>query len=207
MEVKIKCRTVGIWNENSYFLNYQGEAWLIDPGDEFKKLDSFFNPEHYHLKGIINTHGHFDHIGAVNEFKQKYSLPFFIHSKDKQLVRQGNLYKKLAGSNEPLQTPEIDNVLDNMQISIADKPVKIHYTPGHTHGSVCFQIDNYLFSGDILFKDALGRTDLPGGNKNLLRNSIDFILANFSGYTIFPGHGESFFLNEKAIAGFKKLLS
>ncbi len=100
MEVLVKTLCVGDWKENSYLLEYRNEAWLIDPGDDFNELDSFFSISQYRVKGIINTHGHFDHIGAVSDFKEKYNIPFYIHSKDMQLVRQGNLYRRLARSQK-----------------------------------------------------------------------------------------------------------
>ena len=112
MSVIIKCETVGEWQENSYLVEYNDEAWVIDPGDEFDKLDDAFKSGK--LIGIINTHGHFDHIGAVQQFQEKYNIPFYIHSKDKQLVTQGNLYKKIAGGTSVFKTPVINQVLDDV---------------------------------------------------------------------------------------------
>lgn len=206
MKVSVKKLCVGDWKENSYLVEYHNEAWLIDPGDNFAELDQFFSISNYEPKGIINTHGHFDHIGAVSEFREKYGIPFYIHSKDKQLVKQGNLYRRLAGSTTTIITPDIDYFLDDiLEFQIYDKKIKIHKTPGHTHGSVCFEIDAFLFIGDLFFKDVLGRTDLPGGNKELLDHSVKYILDNFHNYTIHPGHGDSFLMDETVIANLKKL--
>lgn len=207
MEVSVKGLCVGDWKENSYLLEYRDEAWLIDPGDNFDELDAFFSTSSFQMKGIINTHGHFDHIGAVSDFKEKYNIPFYIHSKDKQLVKQGNLYRRLAGSATTIKTPDVDHFLnDILRFPIQDKTIKIHKTPGHTHGSVCFEIDTLLFTGDLFFKNALGRTDLPGGNKELLDGSVKYILDNFPNYTIYPGHGTSFLLDETVTAELEKLL-
>lgn len=207
MEVSVKGLCVGDWKENSYLLEYRQEAWLIDPGDDFDELDEFFSISHYQVKGIINTHGHFDHIGAVSDFKEKYDVPFYIHSKDKQLVKQGNLYRRLAGSSTIIKTPVIDYFLDDVpSFPIQDKTIKIHKTPGHTHGSVCFEIDKLLFTGDLFFKNVLGRTDLPGGSKELLNHSVQYILDNFNNYTIYPGHGASFLMDETVTNDLRKLL-
>ena len=206
MEVEISYKTVGKWKENSYLIKVGNEAWLIDPGDEFEKLEAFFKVDDLLLKGIVNTHGHFDHVGAVNQFKEKYLIPFFIHSKDKQILRQANLYKELAGSTLFFVVPVIDEYVENVNLLIGNKNIKVHYTPGHTNGSVSFEIDKCLITGDLLFKDKIGRVDLPGGNMGLLKQSILFILENFKGYVIYPGHGEPFSLDEKVINTLKKMI-
>lgn len=207
MEVEILYKAVGKWQENSYLIKIANEAWLIDPGDEFEQLEAFFNVDHLSLKGIINTHGHFDHVGAANQFKEKYLIPFFIHSKDKQILRQANLYKKLAGSDLFFVIPVIDEYLENVRhVLIGDKKIKVHYTPGHTNGSVSFEIDKNIITGDLLFKNKIGRVDLPGGNLKLLKQSILYILENFKGYVIYPGHGKPFLLDEKVISTLKKMI-
>jgi glyoxylase-like metal-dependent hydrolase (beta-lactamase superfamily II) len=208
MNLAIRYLTVGVWNENSYIIEYKGESILIDPGDEFDKLDPFFALSGTQHKAIINTHGHFDHVGAIEEFKLKYQIPFYIHSKDKQLVHQANLYRKLAGVHAITKTPKIDGSLDQYEsIPLADKQIKIHHTPGHSHGSVCFEIDHALISGDLFFTDCLGRIDLPGGNKELLLNSIKYILDHFAGYQIYPGHGDPFILDQAIMNVLKKLMN
>ena len=207
MEVSIKRKTVGVWKENSYFISYKNEGWLVDPGDEFEALENHFEIGSVKLSGIINTHGHFDHIGAVSAYKEKYNIPFYIHSKEKQLVQQGNLYLKLAGGESFFITPKIDFFLDTISsLPLGDKTIKIHHTPGHTKGSVCFEIDNHIFSGDLFFKDSIGRTDLPGADKAAIGNSVRFILDNFLGYTIHPGHGDAFVLDEQIIKELKNKL-
>jgi len=207
MSVQILYRTVGRWKENSYLLLHNNKGWLIDPGDGFTMLDHEFNCPGITILGIINTHGHFDHLGAVSAFKEKYSLPFYIHSKDKQLVHQANLYRKLAGDNTVIKTPAIDFFLDDSPgLLLEDKKIIIHHTPGHSHGSVCFEVDHCLISGDLLFEKNIGRTDLPGGNLEMLKSSIKFVLHNFQGYTIYPGHGQPFVLDSAVIEGLNKLL-
>lgn len=207
MEVEIKYYTVGKWCENSYLIKAGNDAWLVDPGDEFEQLENVFKVEELSLKGIINTHGHFDHVGAVSQFKEKYKLPFYIHSKDKQILSQANLYKKLAGGITFFITPTIDEYLDDQKnIIINQKNIKVHHTPGHTNGSVSFEIDKTLITGDLLFKANIGRVDLPGGNIELLNQSILFVLENFEGFMIYPGHGEPFLLDEQVISTLKKMI-
>ncbi len=207
MDVEITYKTVGKWRENSYFIEYNNIGWLIDPGDEFEALDAEFDTANKNIKGIINTHGHFDHLGAVSQFKEKYSLPFYIHSKDKQILRQANLYKKLAGSTAYFVTPSVDEFLDEMlSMPFAEGRITVHHLPGHTNGSVCFEIGKNLISGDTIFSNAIGRVDLPGGNIDLLKQSVLQLTERFEDYTIYPGHGEPFVLNANVIDHLKTLI-
>lgn len=207
MDLIIRYITVGSWNENAYIVEYNGHSILFDPGDDFEKLDFFFLQNKTNHIAILNTHGHFDHIGAVQDFKNKYEIPFYIHSKDKRVVYQANLLRKFAGVEQILQSPKIDFYLDDLtSFYLLDKEIKVHFTPGHSAGSVCFEIDNILISGDTLFKDSLGRTDLPGGNKTLLNQSVKFILDNFLNYQVYPGHGSPFILDQEVINRIEKLL-
>lgn len=207
MQVKIRYLTVGTWKENAYLVEYNNESVLIDPGDSFEELDKYFKEVNSKYIAILNTHGHFDHIGAVDAFKVKYDLPFYMHSKDKNILYQSNLLRKFAGETGHIKIPSIDFFLDAQKIfKLNGKQILIHHTPGHSNGSVCFEIDNMLLSGDILFKDSIGRTDLPGGNKSLLDQSLLFILDKFEGYQIYPGHGIPFVLSQDIICNLKALI-
>lgn len=207
MKLEIRYATVGEWNENSYILEYNQQSILIDPGDDFETLDTYFQKNNTKHIAILNTHGHFDHIGAVEDFRNKYQIPFYIHSKDKNILHQANLLMRFAGQKHNIKIPKIDYFLDEQNsFQFYDKNIFIHHAPGHSQGSVCLEIDNILFSGDILFKDSIGRTDLPGGNKALLSKSINFIINNFKDYTIYPGHGLPFVLNEEIITNINKLI-
>jgi hydroxyacylglutathione hydrolase len=207
MELTIKAITVGYWKVNCYLVVAGEEGWLIDPGDDFEIISNYFNLDNYKLKGIINTHGHFDHIGAVTDIKEKYKVPFLAHSKDKRLIGQGNIYRKMAGDSTIKKTPVIDIYLDNLTyLELLDQRIIIHYTPGHTTGSVCFEIDRNLFTGDLFFNNNIGRTDLPGGNKDLLLTSVNYIFNNFIGVHIYPGHGESFILDGNVINRLKLII-
>jgi glyoxylase-like metal-dependent hydrolase (beta-lactamase superfamily II) len=205
--LKIRHQCVGKWRENSYILEYNGQSILIDPGDDFENLDKKFQENGSRHIAIINTHGHFDHIGAVQAFKAKYNIPFYLHSKDRRILTQANMIRKFAEDTEYVQIPAIDYFLDTIiSFDLSDKKIVFHHTPGHSHGSVCIEIDNNLFSGDILFEDSIGRTDLPGGNRELLINSVKFIIERFKGYNLFPGHKVPFILDGEVIKRIQKLI-
>lgn len=207
MDLNIRYVCVGKWKENSYIIEYNGQSILIDPGDNFDELDREFEKNDTQHVAIINTHGHFDHVGAVAAFKEKYGLPFYLHSKDRRILTQANIIRRFADDNGYVKIPTIDHYLDTLpSFDLHDKKIIFHHTPGHSHGSVCMEIDNNLFSGDILFSDCIGRTDLPGGDEELLKKTLKFVIERFKGYSIFPGHSKPFVLDNEVIGSIQKLI-
>lgn len=207
MTLSIHKITVGQWFENTYLLIKDKEALIVDPGDEFSTINTFITQNNLVPLAIINTHGHFDHLGAVHQIKELYSIPFYIHSKDRRLVTQANLYRKFAGDNTVIPTPKIDNFLDDIsELEIGSFELIVNHIPGHTDGSVSFLAGNHLFSGDLIFENAIGRTDLPGGNAELLNESINKVFEMHKGTIVYPGHGEIFELNDTYINKIKMLL-
>ena len=195
-DFEIKYKTVGKWKVNVYFVSYGNDVWVLDPGDEFEVLDRFIEECKYNVLGILLTHGHFDHISSAQEMKQKYEVNILMHSKDKKIIRQANLFRKLAGGVGTQTTPVIDKFLDDKSfVRLGNKKLNIHHTPGHSPGSICIEVGQNLIAGDLFFWDKFGRTDLPGGNEKELNSSLQFILNKFMGYTIYPGHGKPFKLN------------
>jgi hydroxyacylglutathione hydrolase len=198
---------VGNWEENCYLVFYEDEAWIIDPGEDVESIISGLNLNDYKLNGIINTHGHFDHIGAVADIKEKYNIPFFLHSKDKRLATQGNLYRRMVGDNKIYKTPIIDGYLDDVPfLKLKNHKIMIHHTPGHTNGGVCFEIGEILFAGDMLLGNNSSLSTLPGANKELMSLSLRYIFENFKGFLIYPGHGNSFILDDDSINKFKLMM-
>ena len=205
MELIISKIVLGSWKENCYLIACEDEAWVIDPGDDGEAIIRDLNLNEYKLKGIINTHGHFDHIGAVAQIKNKYDIPFFIHSKDKRLLTQGNLYRRMVGNTVLCETPVIDEYLDDIEyFTLKSHKIFVHHLPGHTNGSVCFEVCGNLFVGDMLLKNDRFSFNLPGANKELMSLSLTYIFDNFRGFNIYPGHGEFFGLDDDSINRFKQ---
>lgn len=200
MDVKLKSCTVGHWRTRCYLIEYNSIGYLVDPGDDPERIEKELGLHDIDIKGILNTHGHFDHMGAAHYFRTKYGIPFFINMFDKHQLRQSNIYRKLAGVPGFTKIPQIDGYLEDTQFfELCGKKINVHHTPGHTQGSVSFEIDRMLFSGDLLFHDRIGRYDLPGGNKEELTKSLESIFIKFVGYCIHPGHSESFILTEEKV--------
>lgn len=182
-------QTVGNMSVNTYILFESGsnEAIVIDPGAEPEAILLLLRGKK--LKGILLTHGHADHIGAVEALRNE-DAPVYIHKKDARMLTNPNLsLAKMVGIKENQGEP--DYCLEEGEMSLAGLTINVLHTPGHTPGSVCFLIDNILFSGDTLFERGVGRTDLPGGDEKAMTASIAKLMQLDKETEVYPGHGSA----------------
>lgn len=189
----VKQIPTGVWKQNCYIVYDNSQnGILIDPGADAEIIDEFIVKNKIKLQAICNTHGHYDHIGAVCYFKKKYLIPFYLHSCDEKLSKSANLYVKIFESQKFIEVPKIDYFIDNIESPIKIESFELNYihSAGHTMGSVCFKIGNQLFTGDTILPDQVGRTDLPGGNKDMLIKSLEILLKLPNDIIIYPGHGK-----------------
>lgn len=169
------------------------EAMLIDPADGSDDVSDYIMNSKLKLKYIINTHGHGDHIGGNVFFKRKFpAAKLAIHKEDKVMLTKSDLNLSLYYEQETIST-EPDILLENGDLIIlGDRQVKVLHTPGHTKGGISLLSDDLLFSGDTLFLEDIGRTDLPGGSYTQLIASINDQLMILPEKTkVLPGHGDS----------------
>lgn len=185
---------LGPMQVNCYILasGSNSSSIIIDPGDDAEKIKMVLDKHKLNPAFIINTHGHYDHIGADD----KFNLPVYIQSKDLGLLKDPKL--NLSGLffmpysvNSKIKTLE-----DNAVIELETLQLKVIHTPGHTPGSISLLMKkpkgNILFTGDTLFYQGIGRTDFSGGDEALLIKSIKEKLFPLSDDTvIYPGHGPS----------------
>ena len=167
------------------------EAVLIDCSEHVQKILDDVKELGLKVKYILLTHGHFDHVMGVNSMKKELGAEVLINQKDeKQLEMTQTILKTFGIFVE--KNPEYDKYIDkNTELKIGEIPIKIFETPGHTEGGLCYLIDGKLFSGDTLFRNYVGRTDLPGENYAELENSIKNVLYKLPDETeVFPGHNE-----------------
>lgn len=185
------------WVCNCYIIHDEKEAVIIDPGSDYQVLKNALNK--FRIKAVLATHGHYDHIVNVAALKREYSIPFYIHPADARLIKHANFYIKLiSGENsmKMIEIPKVDQFIeDNAVLDFGFVRLMATAIPGHTAGSVCFSFENYLFTGDLLLKNDIGRSDLPGGNLANLKQSLKKISQIFDNPVIFPGHGENTTLN------------
>jgi glyoxylase-like metal-dependent hydrolase (beta-lactamase superfamily II) len=188
----------GKWKQNCYIVSDDdtGQALLIDPGSQAQEIQDLISLRAHTPVAILNTHAHYDHIGAVAALMAQYAIPFYLHRGDDKLLKQANLYKILFESKAPVTIPQATHDLSQLAVpaQIGGFKVSVLFTPGHTQGSTCLQIGADLFSGDTLLPGGPGRTDLPGGDKKMLTASVNS-LRNLPGtITVRPGHGRPFAL-------------
>ena len=142
------------------------------------------------LKYILLTHGHFDHIMGVNSINKDFNAKVLVHKDDKQIIDESDDFMMSVGL-EPFEHPVIDEYIDeSTEIKIGNTPIKVIHLPGHTQGGVGYLIEDKLFSGDTVFLESIGRTDLVGGNYQQLVSSIkEKVFALPDKTTIYTGHG------------------
>lgn len=185
---------LGPLSTNTYLLKEDNKALLIDPASKPEKLIDLLGDNE--LLAVLLTHGHFDHIKAVDGLYQHYHCPVYLHQADEALARDkyaGADFGYYASISCPLTYPE------EGKLKIGPFSLDVIYTPGHTMGSVIYLTDEAIFSGDTLFKGSIGRTDLPGGNGRILKNSLQIFRQFDKDYTIYPGHDEITKLSEELI--------
>ena len=185
---------------NSYLLiadNNMGV--LVDPAcsdvTEMNSLKKIIEGNNVSLSTVIATHTHADHVMGANLVLNEYpQAEFLMHKEAEPLYRMTNDYSMIMG----LKKRELPNptryVSDDEVLHFSDIELKILYTPGHAPGSICLysKADDMLFSGDVLFLNSIGRTDLPGGSFEVLRQSIfEKLFTLPDNTTVFPGHGDS----------------
>lgn len=184
--MEIKTFVLGPIATNTYLLTEGNNALLIDPASKPDKLIEILGD--LNLVGILLTHGHFDHIKAVDGLYEKYKCPVYLHKDDEVLARD-----KYSGSIFGLVsyiTCETKKLQEG-KMNIGPFNFEVLFTPGHTEGSVIYIFDNCIFTGDTLFKGSAGRTDLQGGDERKLKDSLR-VFKNFKkDYIIYPGHEDS----------------
>lgn len=198
MNIQVITHVNGKWKQNCYLVyNSNNNALVIDPGSDPGGIKELITEYNLFPLAILNTHAHYDHIGAVSVLIEFYGIPFYLNENDQKLLKQANLYRILFESNEIIKIPNFDKKLTKEMISslVSDFNVQPILTPGHTQGSVCLKINDYLFTGDTLMEGGVGRTDLPGGDNAQIYKSIES-LKKLPGDTVaFPGHGRPFLLS------------
>lgn len=191
----IYCVKNKIFPSNTYILTSDkyNTCLIIDPGLNEELIDKKIVDIGKNPIGIIATHGHFDHIGSVTYFKEKYNISFYLHEKDFKISQSANFFLKIARINHKILTPKPDILIkeQNEIIEIADFKIKVYNFPGHSDGGVIIENEKQLFTGDLFYKNGLGFNGYPGENKTILRKSIIEIFNYFSDdYIVYPGHGE-----------------
>lgn len=198
--VNVKVFTFNLFSENTIVLwdDETKEAAIVDPGtstqNEQNLLNDFISSENLKVKFLINTHCHIDHILGCKFVKEKYNPIYYIPENDIPLLEhaqeQATMFDIILD-----ELPKPDNLItETTKLSLGNSLLKFLFTPGHTPGEYCIYLEKekICITGDVLFNESIGRTDLWGGNYNTLIDSIEKkLLLLPDEVVIYPGHGES----------------
>ncbi len=187
----IKELTVGPIMANCFILGCEEtkSAAVIDPGDEADKILMLLAESKLTVTHIINTHGHFDHVGANKRMKEVTGADLIIHPLDAPMLSQLSATAAAWGMSSDNSPPPDRTIEDGDEIQVGTITLKVLHTPGHTRGGISLHADSAVFVGDTLFAGSVGRTDFPGGDFNVLKTSIHEKLFTLDDETtVYPGH-------------------
>ncbi len=188
----IKKLEVGPIMANCYILGCEEtkEAVVVDPGDEADRILMTLAEDKLTVKYIINTHGHFDHVGANKALKEATNAELMIHADDEPMLTELAQHAGAFGLTAENSPPADITIADNDEIKFGNITLKVIHTPGHSMGGVCLLTDKTLIAGDTLFAGSIGRTDLPGGDYDTLISSIKTKLLSLDeDIIVYTGHG------------------
>lgn len=200
-ELNIKKLSLGPLGTNCYILYYESEALIVDPGGDADQIISFLSENKLEPLCILLTHAHFDHIGGVEELRSHYNIDVYLHENEQEWLGDAELNRSLLFTGVGFTAGAPDQILKPGKMEIKDFKFDIWHTPGHSPGSVSFifEEEQMIISGDVLFQNGVGRTDLPGGSFSQLESTLrDKLYTLPDDYTVYPGHGE------KTSIGFEK---
>jgi hydroxyacylglutathione hydrolase len=189
--------TFNPFQENTYLISHSdGTCLIIDPGcytaSEQLQLVQFISNEHLKPLAIVNTHAHIDHVLGLDYLRKYYEIPFYLHPLEADVLAWAPKSGHIWGFDMSEQDQPEYLLPDKGMLNIGNFALEIIFCPGHSPGSVCLlnSADSWLIGGDVLFKESIGRTDLPGGNHAQLMDSIkDKLFRLPESYTVYPGHG------------------
>jgi glyoxylase-like metal-dependent hydrolase (beta-lactamase superfamily II) len=184
---------------NTYLLAKDNQALVIDPGFNGKEIIEHLERHNLKLICVIFTHGHYDHIKDFNILEINDSVKVYIHEEEKDFLYQPNLNLSSMFNHDFIvsKNVKIDCLADGQVIDFVREELKIIHLPGHTKGSMGIIYNQHFFSGDTLFFDSIGRTDLPTGNSGKIYASLKKIKASLpKNSMVYPGHGKGGRLSE-----------
>lgn len=188
--MNLKTFVSGSLANNCYLVFDQtnSKGFIVDCPWPSKEIREYIKEKKIDILFIALTHAHFDHIAGLDEYK----VPFYVHKKDKAFLKDSRLNgsaffeQAVKIEKEPILYPE------NLEIPFLYNKIKVILTPGHTPGSVSLKLNNWLFSGDALFFDSIGRTDIPLASGDVLIKSLkDNVMVLPDNTLVYPGHGPS----------------
>ena len=206
--IQIQTFAFNPFSENTYVVFDQtGEGVIIDPGcyetEEKTTLAKFIEDEGIKIKYLLNTHCHIDHVLGNDFVKEKYKIPFLIHPKEEPVLKSVKAYAPSYGFAQYHEALPDQFINEGDKILFGNIVFQVVFLPGHAPGHIGFYDSDSksLFSGDVLFQQSIGRTDLPGGDHNTLIKSIhQKIFTLPDEVVVYPGHGDTTTVGEEKVS-------
>lgn len=190
--MQIQSMSLGPLGTNCYIVHDRENALIIDPGGDSKLVIDFLRNENLTPTAILLTHAHFDHIGAVDKLRSYFNIDVHLHAEEADWLEEPRLNGSFRFVGKEISTKQPDQLLTQGMMHVPSFEFEVIHTPGHSPGSVSFIFhkEQVVFSGDVLFQQGIGRTDLTGGSLEQLEASIRNNLYTLDdAYTVYPGHG------------------
>lgn len=190
--MNINSFSLGPLGTNCYIAEKDMKVLIFDPGGDPEKVISYLEENSIEPLAILLTHAHFDHIGAVDELRKYYNVDVYLHENEKDWLADPVLNGSRTFIGSTIKTSGPDQLINTGEMEIGSFQFEVMHTPGHSPGSVSFIFteDKQVVSGDVLFKGGVGRTDLPGGDFDVLSKSIKENLYHLADeFIVHPGHG------------------
>ena len=195
----IKSFTFNPFQENTYLLfDATNQCAIIDPGcsneTERRELSEFIEEHKLKPVKLLNTHAHIDHILGNKFVADKYQLNLEMNENDLQTLASGTVSAAIFAIEYDVSPQPKVFLNEGDKVKFGETELEIVFTPGHSKGSICFynKAEKFIIGGDVLFRQSIGRTDLPGGNHEQLLESIRTKLFTLpDDFTVYPGHGDS----------------
>jgi len=168
-----------------------GKAIVVDPGAGSNMISKWLKEKNKDVEYIVLTHGHWDHLGAVEDLRRELGVKVAIHKDDAAMLTDPKLNLSYYSGRGMALSPAEILLEDNQVLKIGEMEVKVLHTPGHTPGGICLLTKDGLISGDTLFSTSIGRTDFPNGDLNLLLKNIrEKLMVLDDNLPVYPGHEE-----------------
>lgn len=190
----IKQLSLGPLGTNGYILSKNSQALIFDPGGDSEKIKEYIRSEKLQPTAIFLTHAHFDHIGALEEIRIYYQIDVYVHALENEWLADPSLNGSGLFFAEKMIANEAEHFITTGSVTIGPFAFEVMHTPGHSPGSVSFifRAEQFIISGDVLFNNGIGRTDLPGGDMKTLGDSIKKKLYTLpENFQVYCGHGNS----------------
>lgn len=190
--MELNSMVVGPLGVNCYIISEKGNAVVVDPGGHSDEIIDFLESNGLKPLAIVNTHGHFDHIGGVTALIEKYDIPFLLHKDDEFLCSHGAETSVMFGFDK-MRNPQVTSYLeDKAELDFEGIKITVIHTPGHSPGGVALYLKDIksVLTGDSLFLESVGRSDFPyASTEQLLKSIKDGLFTLPDDTKVYPGHG------------------